>query len=179
MKVNNITFRYEIKTVFEDFSLEIPDGIVCLMGPSGEGKTTLLKLIGGLLMPEKGWIDTPYRKPAFMFQEDRLLPWFNVGENIALVSYREREALEMLAELGMEPDLKINELSGGMARRAALARTLMYDGDVLLLDEPFKGLDVKLIKKAAEIIIRQKKPAIISTHSLDEAKMLSAEIIEL
>ncbi|MBR0385021.1 MAG: ATP-binding cassette domain-containing protein [Erysipelotrichaceae bacterium] len=179
MKVNDITFRYENKIVFEDFSLEIPDGIVCLMGPSGEGKTTLLKLLGGLLVPEKGQIDTPYRKPAFMFQEDRLLPWLNVGENIALVSKIEREAWELLAELGLQPDMKIDELSGGMARRVALVRTLMYDGDILLLDEPFKGFDKKLMEKTAEIIIRQKKPAIISTHSLDEVKLLSAEIIEL
>ncbi len=179
MKINDITFRYENKPVFEDFSLDIPDGIVCLMGPSGEGKTTLLKLLGGLLVPEKGSIDNPYVKPAFMFQEDRLLPWLNVRENIALVTDRLKEAEEMLQELGLQPELKVDELSGGMARRVALVRTLIYDGDILLLDEPFKGLDGRLVEKAAEIIVRQGKPAVISTHSLEEAKILSAAVVEI
>ena len=179
MKINNVTFHYGNKAVFEDFSMEIPDGTICLMGPSGKGKTTLLKLIAGLLVPDKGSIESEYEKPAFMFQEDRLLPWINVLDNVLLVTDKRKEAVELLEKLEIDPQLKIAELSGGMARRVALARTLMYDGDILLLDEPFKGLDVKLIEKTAEIILSYNKPAIISTHSPEEVKLLKAAVISI
>ena len=76
-------------------------------------------------------------------------------------------------------NLKISELSGGMARRVALARCLLYDRDMLLMDEPFKGMDSKLIEKVAKIIIRQNKTALITTHSLEEAKALDAEVVTL
>ena len=114
-----------------------------------------------------------------MFQEDRLLPWLNVRENVLLVTGREKETDELLQELGIDGNLKISELSGGMARRVALARCLMFESDVLLMDEPFKGLDEELMKKVASIIVRQNKPTIVSTHSLDEVEALGGEIVNL
>ena len=179
MKINNLSFSYENKKIFENYSLGINDGITCLMGASGEGKTTLLKLIGGLLEPDEGTVDIDNRKVSFMFQEDRLLPWLNVRDNVLLVTDKERETDELLAELGIDGDLKISELSGGMARRVALARCLLFESDLLLMDEPFKGMDETLMKKVAEIIRRQNKPAIISTHSLDEVRALDAEVVNL
>ena len=179
MKVSNLCFSYDNKTVFEDYSVEIGEGITCLMGASGLGKTTLLKLLAGLLSPENGVVDIDGRKVSFMFQEDRLLPWLSARDNVLLVTDRERETDELLCELGIDGNLRIGELSGGMARRVALARCLMFEADLLLMDEPFKGMDSDLIIKVAEIIKRQNKTAVISTHSLEEAKALDAEVITL
>ena len=179
MKISNLRFSYDNKQIFSDYSVELSDGITCLMGASGEGKTTLLKLIAGLLKPDRGTVDIGNKKVSFMFQEDRLLPWLNVRENVLLVTDKERETDRLLQELGIDGNLKIGELSGGMARRVALARCLLFDSDMLLLDEPFKGMDEALMKKAASIIIRQNKPAVVSTHSIDEVKALDAEVITL
>ena len=179
MKINNLWFSYDNKAVFEDFSLETGEGITCLMGASGKGKTTLLKLIAELLKPDQGTIDNGNKKVSFMFQEDRLLPWLTVRENVLLVTDKVRETDELLKELEIDGNLKISELSGGMARRVALARCLLYDSDMLLMDEPFKGMDSKLIEKVAKIIIRQNKTALITTHSLEEAKALDAEVVTL
>ncbi|MBE6116281.1 MAG: ATP-binding cassette domain-containing protein [Erysipelotrichaceae bacterium] len=179
MKISNLWFSYENKPIFEDYSLELSDGITCLMGASGIGKTTLLKLMAGLLTPDAGTIDIGNRKVSFMFQEDRLLSWLNVRDNILLVTDKEKEADELLEELGIDGSLKTAELSGGMARRVAMIRCLLYESDMLLMDEPFKGMDEALIKKAASIIIRQNKPVVISTHSTDEVKALDAEVIEI
>ena len=179
MKISNLSFSYENKKIFENYSLELNDGITCLMGASGKGKTTLLKLIGGLLKPDQGTIDNGNKKVSFMFQEDRLLPWLTVRENVLLVTDKVRETDELLKELEIDGNLKISELSGGMARRVALARCLLYDSDMLLMDEPFKGMDSKLIEKVAKIIIRQNKTALITTHSLEEAKALDAEVVTL
>ncbi|MBQ1521943.1 MAG: ATP-binding cassette domain-containing protein, partial [Erysipelotrichaceae bacterium] len=141
MRISNLDFSYDNKQIFHDYSLELSDGITCLMGASGKGKTTLLKLMAGLLKPDNGTVDIDDRKVSFMFQEDRLLPWLNVRDNVLLVTGREKETDELLQELGIDGNLKISELSGGMARRVALARCLMFESDVLLMDEPFKGMD--------------------------------------
>ena len=179
MKISDLWFSYENKSIFEGLDLKIGDGITCLMGESGIGKTTLLKLIAGLLQPQKGTIENEHRRIAFMFQEDRLLPWLSVRDNILLVTDKERETDEMLSQLEIDGRVKISELSGRMARRVALIRCLMFDSDLLIMDEPFKGMDSKLVEKVAQLIRRQNKPAIISTHSLDEVKALSAEVITL
>lgn len=179
MKISNLWFSYDNKVVFEDFSLETKEGITCLMGASGKGKTTLLKLVAGLLKPDRGTIDNGNKSVSFMFQEDRLLPWLTVRENVLLVTDKIKETDELLKELDIDGNLKISELSGGMARRVALARCLLFDGEMLLMDEPFKGMDSKLIEKVAQIIIRQNKTALITTHSLEEAKALNAEVVTL
>lgn len=179
MKITNLSFGYEGRLIFDDYSAEFPDGISCLMGDSGIGKTTLLKLIGGLLKPQSGTIESKYKKPAYMFQEDRLLPWLSVEKNLLLVSDNRAEIKRLLDYLEIDPQLPIRELSGGMARRAALARCLVYDGDLLLMDEPFKGMDEGLMERVSELIISQHKTAIISTHSKQEAVFLKAGIVKL
>ena len=179
MKVSNLSFSYDNKTIFKDFSLEFKEGITCIMGASGLGKTTLLKLLAGLIKPDEGSVYTEGRRVSFMFQEDRLLPWLSARENVLLVTDKVKETDDLLAELGIDGNLRIGELSGGMARRVALARCLLFDSDLLLMDEPFKGMDSELVQKVAGIIRRQNKTAVISTHSLDEAKALDAEVITL
>lgn len=184
MELQNITVRFGEKTVLKDFSLKIKDrGVLCLFGPSGCGKTTLLRVLCGLETPESG---TMSEKPkvAAVFQEDRLLPWLSIERNLtaaAGVSHSEAEA--WLRKMGLEQEKKAlpQSLSGGMQRRVAMARALAAESDLLLLDEPFTGLDgatkellYPLIREAAE-----KKPVILVTHHRDEAEALGAEILEL
>ena len=179
MKVSNVTFRYGDNTVLENYSLDLNEKVTCVMGPSGRGKTTLLKIIAGLLKPESGSLENTPEKPSMMFQEDRLLPWVSVLKNVELVCDNEVKANELLKELEIDGKLYPHELSGGMARRVALARCLALDSDVLLLDEPFTGLNPQLIQKAAKLILKQNKQIIVSTHSLDEAEALKGTIVTL
>lgn len=179
MIIKDLSFKYNDKIIFDHLSLELNNDITCLMGDSGVGKTTLLKLIGGLLEIQDGQIINEHQKASFMFQEDRLLKWLNVKENLMLVSTDENRIDYLLKELDLNPNDKISELSGGMARRVSLIRALVFDSNLLLLDEPFKGMDENLIKKVAKIIKDENKKTIISSHSLFEAEILDAEIVRI
>lgn len=173
--------------VLAGFSLRLPErGVVALMGPSGCGKTTLFLLIARLLKPDGGSIRAP-EKCSLVFQEDRLLPWSSVGENIALVlnnPWRQGHVVaSLLQELGLEgtENLPIQELSGGMQRRVALARALAYDAPLLLLDEPFKGLDAATKEGVMDIIAREgeKKLVLLNTHQAAEAAALAQRVFLL
>ena len=107
MKVNNVTFRYGENTVLENYSLDINSPSICIMGASGKGKTTLLKLIAGLLKPQSGTIENAPQKPSMMFQEDRLLPWITVLKNVELVCDDEEKARALLRELEIDENLDI------------------------------------------------------------------------
>ena len=179
MLIKDLSFKYNDKIIFDHLSLELNSDITCLMGDSGIGKTTLLKLIGGLLEIQDGQIIKEQQNPSFMFQEDRLLKWLNVKENLMLVSTDENKIDYLLKELDLNPNDKISKLSGGMARRVSLIRALVFDSDLLLLDEPFKGMDENLMKKVAKIIKDENKKTIISSHSLFEAEILNAEIVRI
>lgn len=168
----NLTKKYGNKTVFDNFTqtLEI-NGILIVKGASGKGKTTLMKTIAGF-EDYSGEISVPTDKISFMFQEDRLIPFISVLKNVEAVSDTET-AKEYLSELELENELNSPplSLSGGMRRRAALARALAYPSKLVILDEPFKGLDEKLKQKCIEIIKRESKSRdfLIVTHeSLDE-----------
>ena len=158
-------------------------GVLCLFGPSGCGKTTLLRVLCGLEKPEAGSLSEK-PKVAAMFQEDRLLPWLSIEKNLtAAAGISLQEAESWLRKMGLEQEKKAlpESLSGGMQRRVAMARALAAESDLLLLDEPFTGLDgatkellYPLIREAAE-----KKPVILVTHHREEAEALGAEILEL
>lgn len=147
IEVNDLSLSYGEKLVLDRFSLELPDsGVVGLTGPSGCGKTTLLRFLGGLAKPISGEIrGLDPERTAFLFQENRLLPWRTVEQQITDVLPRERKgeagAWLALAELEGEGHARPSELSGGMARRLAIARCAALGGDTLLLDEPFAGVD--------------------------------------
>lgn len=139
--------QYGDKPVLCDVNLTFPvRGLFHLQGASGSGKTTLLRLIAGLEPPDRGEIlGLDGLKVSVVFQEHRLLPQFTVLENVAFVSDTETARqwltrVELRDAAGQYPA----QLSGGMKRRASLARALAYGGDVLLLDEPFNGLDIPL-----------------------------------
>ena len=168
ISVRNITVRYGEKTVLDRFSLEVPAaGITALSGPSGCGKTTLLRVLAGLLEPGGGALSLPGR-PVILFQEDRLFPWRTAEQHIAdvLPARRRGEAGDWLAlcELEGEGDSYPASLSGGMGRRLALARALACGGDVLLLDEPFTGVDGPRMARILERVRGLGVPVLLSSH---------------
>ncbi|MCI9550585.1 MAG: ATP-binding cassette domain-containing protein [Oscillospiraceae bacterium] len=177
IKLENITLRYGGKLVLDRFSLELPGrGFTALSGPSGCGKTTLLRVLAGLAAPECGTVSgiDPART-AFLFQEDRLLPWRTVRQHIADVLPRARrgEVGKWLAfaEMEGEGDACPAGLSGGMARRLALARCAALGGELLLLDEPFAGVDPARTARMLERLRALDVPVVLASH---QSQVLSA-----
>ena len=177
IRLENLSFSYGDKLVLDRFSLELPgEGITALTGPSGCGKTTLLRLLGGLERPQGGTISgVDLRRCAVLFQENRLLPWRTVEQHITDTLPRQRkgetEGWLAFAELEGEGARLPADLSGGMARRLALARCAALGGELLLLDEPFAGVDPE---RRARILLRLREldvPVILISH---EGEVLSA-----
>lgn len=180
--LQNVSFSYPEKPVLTDFSLTITPGeTVCLSGPSGCGKTTVLRLIAGLETPDAGTVSVDGRV-AVVFQDDRLVPWLTVRDNILLVAPN-ADADALLADMGLagEEDARVDSLSGGMQRRVAIARALAIDGDVLLLDEPFNGLD----DAAAAVVAAQirttyaNKTVVLVSHHERDAHLLDAKVFKM
>ncbi len=183
IKLTNVSKRYTDKEVIKDLSLELPEkGVFCLLGASGAGKTTLLRLIAGLETPDSGSITgIEGKKISMVFQNDRLLPDSTALENIEIVSSRQA-AMLWLERFGLTDAAgkKPRELSGGMCRRVALARALAFGGDILLLDEPFKGFDSELKNRIIPYITEFARNALVLlvTHDIQETK-IADEIFEL
>ena len=186
LELTNISHSYDDLKVLEDFSLTLAPGEkIALMGPSGCGKTTVLRIALGLLPPTGGTVKSGFRRSAAVFQEPRLLPWRTALENVALVlgdgkaSFpRAMTALEQM-ELGEAAGKYPRELSGGMQQRVAIARALATDPDLLILDEPFKGLDEALRERILEAVARRDAAVLLVTHDEWEAKALDCQIIRL
>ena len=170
IRVRDVTLRYGDKTVLDRFSLELPEGgLTALSGPSGCGKTTLLRVLAGLERRSAGTVDgVDPSRTAFLFQEDRLLPWRTVGQHITDVLPRDRrgELTDWLAfaELSGEENAYPSALSGGMARRLALARCAALGGELLLLDEPFAGVDPDRAARIMERLRALGVPVVLASH---------------
>lgn len=184
LELKNVSFSYDKEPVLKDFSLLVKAGeAVCLQGPSGCGKSTVLKILAGLIKADEG-TDIAPSKVSVVFQEDRLLPWFNLEKNLRLTVGDEKSELieKLLKEVGLGDKLhsKIEDLSGGMKRRAAICRAVAFEGDALLLDEPFNGIDKENKQIVANIIKREfldkGKPVLMSSHITDDAELLGARI---
>ena len=179
IKFKNVSFSYGKTPVLKDFNLSVlPGEIVCLFGASGCGKTTVLKLIAGLLTANRGEVSVN-GKVSIVFQENRLIPNLTAKENILAVT----DTYDSLKALGLDAycDTKPEDLSGGMARRVAIARAINYGGDILLLDEPFNGLDQEN-KKLAASLIKEKfkgKTIVMVSHLKEDIELLDAKIIKL
>ena len=183
VECKNLTLSYGDKAVLRDFSLSLPlCGLTALRGPSGCGKTTLLRLIAGLEQPETGNVlGIRPEETAFLFQENRLFPWRTVQQHLTDVMPRPdgakaRELLE-LVELEGEETLYPAQLSGGMGRRLALGRALALESKLLLLDEPFAGVDPD---RAARILTRLKAagiPALLVSHE-DRVVAMADRVLE-
>lgn len=177
IELQKVSLAFDGKPVLKDVSMKIPDvGVTALTGPSGCGKTTLLKVVAGLLEPDGGCITGRNGlKFSIVFQENRLMPWLTALENVSVVSNTDT-ALYWLAQLGLAHAVhqKPKALSGGMQRRVAIARALSYDGNMLLLDEPFNGLDDENRRLCAAVILSRNLPGLIITHHQNEAELLGA-----
>ena len=185
IKFDNVNFSYGKNTVLKDFNLEINKGDkICLFGESGCGKTTVLRLILGLENVDSGNIIIDNNlKPAVVFQENRLLPFKTVLENVSLFCTDEKSAIHHLESLGLGGYLNAypSSLSGGMKRRLAIARALSVNFDFLVLDEAFTGLDTENIILASNHILDTvgDRPIIMVTHSKYEAELLKTNIVEM
>lgn len=183
LEFHNVCFAYGEKAVLKDFSFTAKEGVsTAILGPSGYGKTTLLGLASGFLKPQSGKIvPFEHEKFSFVFQEDRLLPWFTALENLTAVNIEKSRAMEYLEKVGLSDSAEKypDELSGGMCRRLAIARALAFGGDVFFFDEPLRGLDIKTSAEILELIRTETagKTALIITHSAREAFSLCERIV--
>ena len=186
MKIENLCKSFDGKMVLDHVSLTLESGgTACLMAPSGRGKTTLLRCIAGLEAPDSGQITDLPERIAYVFQEDRLCDGFSAVDNIRLVTGKalgEGEIRRHLEELGLAGSLDqpVRELSGGMRRRVVISRAVCFGADLLLLDEPFKGLDDEARQQTADYILRHRGAAAILcvTHDREDAAALGgADIV--
>ena len=189
-----------IKAV-DDVHLDIPSGaFISLVGPSGSGKTTLFNMIAGFTQPERGAVYHHGRKIlgpnigiGYMTQKDALMPWRNVLANVMLplqlqhvpdreARSRARDMIERVGLGGFAQHLP-HELSGGMLKRAALARTLVFSPETLLMDEPFGNVDLQLKltlqRELLSLWESERKTVVFVTHDLEEAIALSDRVVVL
>ncbi len=187
-------------TVLKDIHLNIPDGeMVCFLGPSGCGKSTLLRIIAGFEVPSGGRVKIngktvkgPSSDHIFVFQHSGLFPWMTVGENVGLglrhlKNRRDRDvqAMEFISMVELEGFERHypRQLSGGMQRRAELARALAVNPDIMIMDEPFSGLDFLTHMKMREEVVNMhafiKKTILLVTHNIDDALVMGDRIVLL
>jgi NitT/TauT family transport system ATP-binding protein len=183
MQIKNLCKSYGQTVVLDNFSLSLEENtITCLTGESGCGKTTLLNLIAGLSKPDSGAIEYE-GKVSYLFQEPRLLPWKTVLENVQIALNEEKKAREILQLVGLEDSLDKypSELSGGMSQRVAMARAFAFPSDVLLMDEPFQNLDIKLKNNLLQQFIKlweqNPKTVLWVTHDITEACLAADRIL--
>ena len=199
LEVRNVTFSYDGENkILNNVNLKLNDGeLVCLLGVSGGGKTTLFNIIAGLLEPQQGQvllngedITGQSGKVSYMLQKDMLLPYRTVEDNVALPliikGMKKKEARQKVGgyfeEFGIEGTQKRYpvELSGGMKQRAALLRTYLFSAQVALLDEPFSALDTltksEMHRWYLDVMDRIRLSTLFITHDVDEAILLSDRI---
>lgn len=201
IKIKTLAKSFGSKTVIKDLSVEInPGSFVTLLGPSGCGKSTLLRLIAGLEYPSVGELalSPPGKKKfGFVFQDANLLPWKTVKENISLPfeldddfksiskAARDEKVFEALKKVKLEgsENLFPHELSGGMKMRVSIARALVSNPRLLLMDEPFAALDENTRFEMQDQLLQlwesEKMTVVFVTHSLYEASYLSQRVIIL
>lgn len=179
MLINNINFKYGSNEIYNNFNIEFQQGKVnCIIGESGCGKTTLLNYISEKLYYEN-------KRIAYVFQEDNLIPWKNIYVNLKIVAkkYFEKSILEKeinnaLVKVRLEKYKYFypRELSGGMRQRINFARALIGNPEVILMDEPFKSLDIKSKNNMIELIKNLKNTditIILVTHDINEILMIA------
>lgn len=195
LKVENLNFSFGYETILEDISFEINKGeVVSIVGPSGGGKTTLLRLCAELLDRQEGKIENSFKSQSVAFQDPRLLPWKNTIDNIAFglraLGIGTNERMQKAEEIALAFDLERSdftkfpkELSGGMSQRVSFARALVTKPELLFLDEPFSALDIGLKRElqdhVMQFIEKKEMTILFITHDIMEAIRLSDKILLL
>ena len=183
LTIRGICKSFDGRPVLENVSFDFPEAAVtALRGPSGCGKTTLVNIILGLLAPDAGDVLMPASaRTAAVFQEDRLIEHFSAARNVRLTapsSVPDEQIHSALSELGLaqEGEKRVSEFSGGMRRRVAVIRAALFQPQLLLLDEPFKGLDEEMRARTASFLRRNCAQAttILVTHDETEAALMGA-----
>ena len=184
MKIENLKTGYGEKIVLDGLSLQVSEGeIVCVLGASGSGKTTLLNVLAGLKDYE-GSVEG-LQQASYIFQEPRLIPNLTVRQNLAFVGCDPSRAEDLLRKTGLLPlaDQRTNKLSGGERGRVAIVRAFAYPAPLLLMDEPFSGLDaplkIKLLDLFFELWEREKRTVVFVTHNIEEATIAAHRILLL
>ncbi|GAU78868.1 ABC transporter ATP-binding protein [Fusibacter sp. 3D3] len=186
--LDHIFLNYEEIEVFNDFSLNVMENkITCIIGPSGCGKTSILNMLSGFVKNFDGEGNKAIGNIGYIFQEDRLLPWETVYQNIRLVRDIENreEILELLKvmELVEFRNKYPSQLSGGMRQRSSIARGFYFPSQLLLMDEPFKSLDfdlkLSLISHLGALWKSRNRTILFVTHDIDEALLLGHEVLIL
>ncbi len=194
MKIEKLNFAYGEKKIFQDLTMDMPKGVTCIMGGSGAGKTTLLNCIsrqlefeGNIVYDVIGDNNKNDVNFSYVFQQPRLIPSMSVENNIKFVLPRsmtkeqvKQKVDDIIAKLQLEEcrNSYPRKISGGQASRVSLARALVTDSDVLLLDEPFKGLDIKLKKDILNLLIplMENKSVVFVTHDVEEALAIADRV---
>lgn len=183
IEISNLTKRYGKDTVYENFNLTLQEGkITCILGESGCGKTTLLNCIANLTEYSG---NIPKLETTYVFQTPRLVPCLTVRQNLELICKDGDKIENMLKRVGLsdKADKYPATLSGGEAQRVSLARAFVFGGDILLMDEPFSSLDIKLKFSVCDLFLslqREKNiTALFVTHDIEEALRVADRIIIL
>ena len=186
--ITDLCKTFDDNEVLKNVNITLKDNsIYCLMGTSGIGKTTLLRILMGLEHADSGSISgIDIKSVSCMFQENRLIPDLSAIDNVRIVLRGKPNRQEIRNNLlSILPDdsldMPVNSLSGGMKRRVALARALSYPGKLIILDEPFTGLDKDTKLNVIDYILkmRNNRTLLIATHGTDDVNLLGAEIIKL
>jgi len=185
--ISNISKNFDDLEVLKNLTMQEEENrIICILGPSGAGKTTLLNIISGVINADQGEISGfTGRNISYLFQEHRLLPWKTVAQNIDFVlkdKLNREERLKAVSryldmvELTAFSSYYPSKLSGGMKQRAAIARAFAYPADILLMDEPFKGLDMQLKMALMESFVKlwvlDRRSVFFVTHDIQEAVLI-------
>ncbi len=186
IKIENLSKSFKDKTIFTNLSFSLEKNkVLVILGPSGCGKSTLLNIIGGIDSDYKGSISNLHDSISYVFQEDRLLPWLTVEENINYVLGKKEYPNELINFLSLKPLEKTlcKYLSGGQKQRVAIARAFAIKPSLILMDENLKSLDINLklnlIKEINSFHKFNIKNIIYVTHDIEEALLLADSIIIL
>ncbi|PNR87236.1 ABC transporter ATP-binding protein, partial [Petrotoga sp. 9T1HF07.CasAA.8.2] len=186
LKVDRLTKRFGDLLVIDNWSLELQEGEkIVLLGPSGCGKTTFFRIISGLERQSEGTVETFVEKMGYVFQEPRLLPWRTVYDNLKIILDDEKKIKQIISMISLEgfENLLPSKLSGGMKQRVNIARSLLVEPQILLMDEPFTSLDLNIKLSIIKDIEKMWKKSYFSillvTHDIKEALMLGNKVVIL